>query len=209
MMNIVFDLGNVVFFWDPHRFVGEVFKDTEIQKRVLDKIYHHRDWAELDRGTLDREEAIRRGAERTGLAEAEISKMMYKVPEALTLNQEMIDLITWIKNSTEHKLYVLSNMHVASIDYLEKKYPIWDLFDGKVISCRIHMVKPEPGIYQYLLDAFDLDASETIFIDDLPENVESAAKFGIKTIQFESPAQFVTELAQYIQLSFLKEGKLL
>jgi putative hydrolase of the HAD superfamily len=80
-------------------------------------------------------------------------------------------------------------MHQASIEHLESVYKFWDLFTGKVISCRIHLIKPEAAIYRHLLQEYALTAEETIFIDDMAVNLEAANQFGIRTIKFESPEQ--------------------
>jgi putative hydrolase of the HAD superfamily len=58
-----------------------------------------------------------------------------------------------------------------------------------VISARVKMIKPEPAIFRHMLDQFQLDPQETVFIDDLSANIEAAAQFGIHTIHFTSPAQ--------------------
>jgi len=80
-------------------------------------------------------------------------------------------------------------MQVASIAYLERRHDIFELFDGAVISCRVHKVKPEPEIYQHLLNQYQLDAGDTVFIDDMPENLETASSLGIQPIRFLDPAQ--------------------
>ena len=85
-------------------------------------------------------------------------------------------------------------MHVASISYLEKKYKIWDMFDGIVISSRIQKVKPEVEIYEHLLTEYQLKASETVFIDDTSENLTAASSIGIQTIKFVDSCQCERDL---------------
>jgi putative hydrolase of the HAD superfamily len=80
-------------------------------------------------------------------------------------------------------------MHHASISYLEEKYDIWDMFDGIVISSRIQKVKPDIEIYEYLLGEYELTPAETIFIDDMSENLAAARSAGIQTIQFVGSSQ--------------------
>ena len=80
-------------------------------------------------------------------------------------------------------------MHFASIEYLEKKHNIWDMFEGIVISSRIQKVKPDVEIYEHLLKEHKLIATETVFIDDMSENVAAASTIGIQTIRFVDPVQ--------------------
>ena len=192
-MNIVFDLGGVVFKWQPDQIIESVFDNEETQKKVKTQIFEHPDWAELDRGTLSVDEAIERGATRTKLSRLEISELMQQVPYSLTPISDTFRLIQSVKKNS-NKIYILSNMHIASIEHLKKEYSILDIFDGKVISCRINMAKPEPGIYRYLLDKYKLIASETVFIDDMDKNLDAASMFGIRPIKFEDPNQCEYEL---------------
>jgi putative hydrolase of the HAD superfamily len=91
-------------------------------------------------------------------------------------------------------------MHVASISYLEKQYKIWDMFDGIVISSRIQKVKPEIAIYEHLLTKYQLQASETIFIDDTSENLTAASSIGIQTIKFVNSHQCKRDLAKHVRI---------
>ena len=192
-MNIVFDLGGVVFDWQPDKLARRVFDNEDAEALVKSEIFGHQDWIELDRGTLSLDEAIRGGVARTGLGRDDVARLFDAVPASLTPISETIELIRSIR-ATDNRLYVLSNMHHASIDYLERKHDIWDIFDGIVVSSRINMVKPERAIYEYLLKEHELNAPETVFIDDLEENLAAAATFGIRTIRFEDAAQCRREL---------------
>ena len=182
-MNIVFDLGGVVFRWQPEKIIGHFFHDSTQQDLVRSEIFKHGDWIELDRGTLETDQAITRGATRTGLPRARIEELLNAVPRFLTPMEETLDLIRAVRRSN-HKLFVLSNMHPASISYLEKTHDIWGLFDGVVISSRVRMVKPEISIYEHLLATYGLTPAETVFIDDLSENLVAASTLGIQTIRF-------------------------
>jgi len=187
-LNIVFDLGGVVFNWQPDTIICRVFPDSATQDLVRAEIFEHADWVELDRGAIALDQAIARGASRTGLPREEIEKLLNEVPRSLTPIQETIELIRSISESN-NRCFILSNMHVASISYLEKKYKIWDMFDGIVISSRIQKVKPEIEIYEHLLTEYQLKASETIFIDDTSENLTAASSIGIQTIKFVDSCQ--------------------
>ena len=192
-MNVVFDLGGVVFTWQPDLIIKSVFEDHETQEKVRSEIFAHPDWVELDRGILDRGEAIERGAIRTELSRSKISELMHQIPRSLTPIMDTVRLIHSVKRSG-NKVFVLSNMHLASIEHIEQEYSFWDIFDGIVVSCRIHMVKPEEEIYKYLLNKYGLIANETIFIDDTDINLNAASRFGIKLIKFENPYQCECEL---------------
>ncbi len=194
-MNVVFDLGGVVFDWQPNALVRRVFGDRETEALVLREIIGHADWIELDRGTLALDEAIVRGAARTGLSNHALARLFDAVPASLTPIEATIDLIRELSKKS-HSLFVLSNMQLASADFLESEYDIWDLFDGVVFSARVQKVKPESDIYRHLLGEHRLDPAETVFIDDLTENLVAASAFGIRTIQFVGATQCRQELSK-------------
>lgn len=192
-MNVVFDLGGVVFRWDPDAIARRVFADSETQRRVKAEIFEHEDWLALDRGTLEREQAVTRGMSRTGLPREDIERLFSAVPGSLTPIPGTFELMRAAKRAG-NSLFVLSNMHFSSITHLEASYDIWHLFDGAVISCRIRKVKPEREIYEHLLREYGLQATETVFIDDNRENLASAAQLGIHTIAFIDAARCREEL---------------
>ena len=187
-MNIIFDLGGVVVAWEPEAIIAKVFTDSALQARVMAEIIEHEDWRALDRGVLPRQEAIVRAVQRTGLEAHVVDALLCQVPPALVAIPETVALLYRLK-ARGHKLFCLSNMHVASIEHLERVYTFWEVFEGIVISCRIHLLKPEPAIYAYVLETYGLNGTETVFIDDMEVNVAAAAQFGIHPIQFENPMQ--------------------
>jgi putative hydrolase of the HAD superfamily len=195
-LNIVFDLGGVVFNWQPEVIIETLFRDRNAQDVVRKEIFEHPDWLDLDRGTISLDSAIDRGATRTGLPVKDIARLLNAVPSFLTAIDQTMELICRLGNSV-NKLFVLSNMHLASIAYLEQQHDIWGLFDGVVISSRIKMVKPDIEIYQYLLDKYHLNPTETVFIDDLPKNLEAASSLGIRTIRFFDAVQCERALSEY------------
>jgi putative hydrolase of the HAD superfamily len=85
-------------------------------------------------------------------------------------------------------------MSASIFAYLEGRHEFFALFDGIVVSAAVKLVKPEPGIYEHLRERFALDFAESVFIDDLPRNVEAARRLGLPAIRFETTEQVRTEL---------------
>jgi putative hydrolase of the HAD superfamily len=187
-MNVVFDFGGVVFRWAPEELAADVFSDANDQRIAIDRIFNHQDWIELDRGTLSRDEAVKRAAERTGFDISKVDTLFKLVPSRLEPFPDVIDLLYRLKKKG-HKLFALSNMHKESIDHLVAQHPFLTIFDGMVISCRVHLIKPAPEIYHYLLDTYHLIPRETVFIDDIEKNVQAASNLGIITIRYENQKQ--------------------
>lgn len=194
-MNIVFDLGGVVFRWQPDAIIASVFAEPDVRALVRKQIFEHADWVELDRGTMARAQAIDRGAARTGLPVRDIERLLHAVPRFLTAIHPTIELIRQLRNPS-NRLFVLSNMHLASMAHLERQYDIWKLFDGIVVSSRVRKVKPDLDIYEHLLNQYQLVPAETVFIDDTQENLAAASSLGVHTIRFVDAAQCRQALAE-------------
>lgn len=191
--HIVFDLGGVVFDWRPSVLAAEVFPAPREQLMVADEFFRHADWLELDRGTLNIKEASARAAQRTGLEAERFATLLRRIPDHLELIDGMLDLFKRLVASN-NSLYCLSNMHSATAPVLEERYDFWSLFKGIIFSCRVGAIKPEPAIYEMLLERFSLDPKQTVFIDDMPENLDGAALLGIEVIHFQSADQCAREL---------------
>jgi len=192
-MNIVFDLGGVVVTWEPDALIARAFPEPRAQVTVRREVLEHPDWVELDRGTLSRQEAASRAADRTGLSAVDVARFLQQVPASLVAIPETVDLLYRLR-ARGHTLFCLSNMQVPAIAHLENEYAFWEVFEGVVISCRVQLCKPEPEIYAHLLETYGLDRRDTVFIDDTAVNLAAAEGFGIRTIRFESPSQCERQL---------------
>ena len=82
-------------------------------------------------------------------------------------------------------IYVLSNASRRFYEYFPRFYDM-DFFDGVVVSCDLHIIKPDRRIYEYILGKYGLKADECLFIDDREENVRGAEKVGINAVRFEN-----------------------
>ncbi len=60
-------------------------------------------------------------------------------------------------------------------------------FDVVVVSCEVGAAKPHPRIYEICLSRLGVDANQALFVDDRLENVDGAAKLGIRTLHFTGP----------------------
>ncbi len=179
MVNVIFDLGGVLFARSPQKMTDDF---VEFFSFIADKkmpLY----WEEYDRGALTMEQTIDELVVVKGLSR-EVCRSY--VLDAINM-QEAIEptakLVEELK-AKGYKLYVLSNMSKEFIEFL-RKTPIYQCFDGEVVSCEEHTVKPEERIYKILLDRYDLDPSQSLFIDDRAANLETANRLGINTFLFK------------------------
>jgi HAD superfamily hydrolase (TIGR01509 family) len=74
-------------------------------------------------------------------------------------------------------------------EWLRERHDFFELFDAVVVSGAVRLVKPEPGIYQYLAKAYGLVPQQSLFIDDMRANIDAALNCGFQEIHFtDAPA---------------------
>ena len=95
-------------------------------------------------------------------------------------------------------LYLLSNMPESTFNLLIERHGFFSHFKYLVISGKILLLKPEPAIYQHLVDVTGIVPAESVFIDDLDRNVVAAREFGLEAIRFTSPEACRAELRGYL-----------
>jgi len=78
----------------------------------------------------------------------------------------------------------LSNSNPEVMARVRRDYPLDARFDAVVISCEIGLTKPDPRIYQLCLDRLGLAARDTLFVDDRADNIEGAARIGLRTLHW-------------------------
>jgi HAD superfamily hydrolase (TIGR01509 family) len=178
LKNIVFDLGGVVFARDPRKFEPEFIEFfSYIMLPQMPRF-----WEEYDRGVVTYEQVVADLAEYNNcdreLADKNLRRSILTQEEIPSTKALIADL-----KSAGYKLYVLSNMSLEFIEFL-RKTEVYKYFDGEVVSCEEHVVKPDAEIYRRLVERYGLDVGETLFIDDRKENVEAARKEGWEGFNF-------------------------
>ena len=107
---------------------------------------------------------------------------------------ETVNILRSLKEANKYKLYALTNWSAETFPVALQRYDFLQWFDGIVMSGEEKTRKPFPEIYQVLLNRFDVNSSEVIFIDDSLRNIEGAKAVGIDGIHFQSPEQLLNEL---------------
>ena len=178
--NIVFDLGGVVFARDPRKFEREFIEFFSYI--MLPEMPHF--WEEYDRGVSTYERVINDLAEYNNcdreLAEHNLRRSIVTQEEIPATKSLIADL-----KDAKYNLYVLSNMSLDFIEFLRTK-EVYKYFDGEVVSCHEKVVKPDAEIYRILVDRYDLNPQETLFIDDRKSNIEAAQNEGISGYHFNA-----------------------
>ena len=176
--NIIFDLGNVLVKYSPENFLNKYVK-KENQEDFIINIFKSKDWLELDRGTLSYEDAIEVFTKRVPEEKESIEKLFREnISSCISPIEENVEIMRKLKKNG-YDVYILSNFHQPAFEYIRESWDFIREFNGDVVSCYYHYIKPEREIYETLLNKYNLTPSETIFIDDVDANINGAKELGI------------------------------
>ncbi|GAA0034523.1 HAD family hydrolase [Brevibacterium metallidurans] len=189
---VVFDLGQVLVGWDQ---TGPL--SDRMSREEWEEFAQASDFASLnvsaDNGSTIAE-VVARAAE-TDPAYGEIVAAYYEnFPRSLTGPiPGMAEIVAELKGAGV-RLLGLSNWSAETIHHAPVAAPAIGELEDIVVSGREKLIKPDPAIFALLLDRFDLDPGRTVFVDDLPVNVEAARELGLIGIVFTGAADLRTEL---------------
>ncbi|WP_160138742.1 HAD family hydrolase [Chryseobacterium sp. c4a] len=193
--NIIFDFGGVLMDWNPRYFFKDYFNDDEKMEYFLKNIAQDEWNIEQDRGrslSEGTEIQIKKFPEWEKEIRAYYDNWTVMLKSDIPQN---VDILRKLKN-TDYHLFGLTNWSAETFPYALENYDFFQLFDGKiVVSGTEKLIKPDPKIWQVLLERYNIQANESVFIDDNLKNIEMAQSLGFKTIHILPDTDLKQELA--------------
>ena len=190
---VVFDLGGVLIDWNPRYLYRQLFDDEAAMERFLAEVCHSAWNEEQDRGRTFAdavEEAAALYPEQRALIEAYHQRWdeMLAGPIAGT-----VSILAELKEAG-CELHALTNWSAEKFPIARERYTFLDWFATILVSGEARLIKPDPRIFQLLLERVGRAADACVYIDDNARNVEAAAALGFEAIHFGSPEQLRDEL---------------
>lgn len=200
---VVFDLGGVVFNWQPLVLLQQVLPHhapdeasaSELSARIFQTLDVDGDWAQFDLGHIEPDELATRIARRTGLARQEVLLVIDALAPHMTVKTDTVELMRDLRDQG-HRLVYLSNMPTGLADWIERDHDFFQWFDGGVFSARVQQVKPDPVIFQTAVERLGLHGQTPVFLDDMQRNIDAAAAHGWRGVRFESAPQVREQLVE-------------
>ncbi|HIC8925151.1 HAD family hydrolase [Elizabethkingia anophelis] len=193
--NIIFDFGGVLMDWNPKYLYQNVFNSEEEMNFFLDNIATLKWNAEQDRGR-----SFQEATEILQNQYPEFSKeiALYYSQWPVMLKGTIEENVSILRNlHGRYQLYGLTNWSAESFPYAYKNYDFFSLFNGIVVSGEEKLIKPDERIYELLLNRYNLNASECLFIDDNYENIRTAQAMDFNTIHLPPPTNLKEELQKF------------
>lgn len=183
---IVFDLGGVLIDWDPRYLYRQLFDDEQEMEVFLKDICHLQWNAQMDAGKPF-QEAVDELSEQYPHYREEIQAYWHRwlemIPGQIDGTVSILEAIA----KKDYRLLALTNWSAETLPLVMPDYPFFDHFEGIVVSGEEKLVKPDLKFYQILLDRYQVDAEEALFIDDNAGNIAAANQLGFQTIHFQNP----------------------
>jgi 2-haloacid dehalogenase len=193
--NVIFDLGGVLIDWNPEYVYLDVFNgDREKMKWFFDEICTM-DWNEnqdagypLEKATEERVKLFPEYEEWIRIYYDRWEEMLGKqIDGTVAILKQLID-------NPNYKVVALTNWSAETFPVALERFDFLHWFEGIVVSGTEKMRKPFNEIYELTINRFNIEASQSLFIDDNARNIEAAKKIGINTIRFNNPTQLKSEL---------------
>lgn len=180
--NIIFDFGGVVMDWNQRYFYKNYFNDDEKMEFFLKNICSDEWNAQQDCG--------RTLAEGTEILVAQFPDWEQEIRAfydnwTTMLKGDITENVAALRKlaKTDFQLFGLTNWSAETFPYALEHYDFFELFEGKiVVSGDEKLIKPNPKIWNVLLERYQIKAEESIFIDDNAKNIEVAKNIGFKVI---------------------------
>jgi 2-haloacid dehalogenase len=192
---VVFDLGGVLVDWDPRYLYRQLFDDPDEMESFLAEVTTaewnaHQDagrsWAEAI------ELLVAEHPERRELIEAFHGRW----PEMLAGEiRGTVDVLAELR-AAGLRLVALSNWSAELFPVALERFDFLAWFEGILISGEVGVNKPDPQIFEHLVERFGIEPATAIFIDDSSANVDTAAALGFGAIQFTDAAALRLELVR-------------
>lgn len=201
IQHIIFDMGNVLLEWNARKNIERVETNSQRADRLQTAIFTSGIWEKQDTAELTVEQAIDQVKEKLdrsydGAIEA-IFRDWYRYVDA---HLDLQDFAIHLSQKGYH-IYILSNTSAVYYE-IEKAglLPISQVLSGKILSYEEKCMKPDPHIFEILLDRYQLKAENCLFIDDIAQNIQVAERLGMKGIQCHNSQQVIRDLTKILAL---------
>jgi len=122
----------------------------------------------------------------------QFKEVVEKLAEKEKVNKK---LLSWLKEKREdYPVSLLTNNTSKLEDVLKEKFKIYNEFDHIFNSANIGFRKPDPRIFEYVLETLETKAEECLFVDDNVLNVEQAENMGFYAVLFQDNESFFKEI---------------
>lgn len=195
---VVFDIGGVLTDFRRERYFEDFGYSEPMCRRLYEVTMKTPYWQEYDRGLLSEEKIRSMFISLDPSLKDDIERTLRRLNGLVAPKDTAIPWLRHVKEQGRKVLY-LSNWSAPSFRDCQPALSFLPEMDGGIFSYRVHMIKPNPDIYEKLLDDYRLLPEETVFIDDTPYNLLMPEYLGMHTLLYRSQEQAQEELDRLLE----------
>jgi len=195
---IIFDLGGVLVDWKPEYVYRKKFNNDENKVQWFLNTVCTSEWNIAQDAGRTIEKAVNIKIDEFPQYEEWIRLFysewhnMFSGPIAAN-----VELFKKLKTTGNYKIYALTNWSAEKWDEALKLFPFFKNFDGVVVSGQEKTRKPNPEIYNIILNRYHISPEKAIFIDDNYENIVAAISLKINGIHYKNNSQLIKSLLSH------------
>lgn len=191
---VFFDLGRVLLDFDMMPFFSEIAESTgrhisDVRKALVDERWLRR----YECGEFD-DDAFFDGIRRITSYSGEENRLRHLWTDIFRPIEKNISLVKRL--TARYPVGLISNTSPLHISHIRKSYDVLDLIPVCILSYEVGVVKPDRRIFARALQQLQVDATGSVFIDDLEENLSGARDLGMDVIHYSEQVDLEAELAR-------------
>ncbi len=191
---VVFDLGGVLIDWDPRYLYRKLMAEDEVEPFLTEVGFFAWNHAQDAGGPWS--DAVEALATEHPHRRDLIAAFPDRFPETLGGAIEgTVALLDELRRAGT-RLLALTNWSSETFPVALDTFGFLEHFEGIVVSGEEGVGKPDPALFQILLERYALVPHETVFIDDSAANVSAAAELGLVALRFSDPDQLRADLSR-------------
>lgn len=191
---VVFDFGGVLVDWNPRYLYRKLFDGDEAAMERFLATVCNQEWNEhQDAGRTIAEaeaELIARHPDQETRIRAYYGRFDEMMAGAIDGTVALLEQL----HARGVPLYGLTNWSAETFPHALKRFAFFERFRGIVVSGRIKLKKPDPRIFNHLIETHGLTPSATVFIDNSLKNVDAAKAAGLRALHFTHPERLAADL---------------
>lgn len=191
---VVFDLGGVLIDWNPRHLYRKLFGADEAAMEAFLAQVCHAEWNERQDRGRPWAEAVAEAVARHPAHESHIRAYHERWEEML--GGALDDSVAILRElqACGVRLLALTNWSAETFPIAERRFDFLQCFESIVVSGREGVMKPEAEIFRRLVERHRLEPSRTVFVDDVPRNVDAAHAYGLRALRFTDAPRLRADL---------------
>lgn len=184
---VIFDAGGVLVLEDPA--IRQKKQTTKLMRA-----YHALPaYRRVNSGKTSLDEHWKAVALRDKLSQEEVNHLKRFILKARRLNRPILEFALRLKKRG-YKIGICSNNPVPVFRAWDRAFGFSKYFDTVIISASSGMIKPNKNIFRLAASKLGVKTDETLFIDDLAENVKGARSTGMAAVRFAGNQRTITSI---------------